>query len=293
MRRTLRHNGAYIVMVLPALALFALFFIAPVGRTVMMSFTDDTNFRPVASFIGLDNYIRAVTDESVVNAIGNSLWYAIASLVLVNALAIPVAVVLNSKLPFRNGFRAIFFSPAVLSVLVVGYLWGFILSSNEYGLINSGLKLIGLPQINWLGDPNIAMWSVILTQLWQWFGYSMVIYLANLQSINPDLYEAAAIDGANGCQRFWSITLPGLMPAIQFSVITGLISGFKIFDIVYALTGGGPGDATETVLTLLYRAFGAGSYGYAAAYGVLFLLVTLIVTAALLAMFRRIEARLS
>ncbi|BDZ64429.1 carbohydrate ABC transporter permease [Agromyces mangrovi Wang et al. 2018] len=293
MRTTLRRNGAYILMVVPAALLFSVFFIFPVARTVAMSFTDDSSFRPETTTVGLENYARALSDDSVLGAIGHSLWYALASLVLVNMLAIPVAVALNARIPFRNGFRAIFFSPAVLSVLVVGYLWGFLLSSNEYGLINSGLALVGIPPVNWLGDPDIAMWSIILTQVWQWFGYSMVIYLANLQAINPDLYEAASIDGASGWQQFWSITLPGLFPAIQFSVVTGLISGFKVFDIVYALTGGGPGDATETVLTLLYRAFGAGTYGYAAAYGVLFLLVTLFVTMTLLALSRRIEARLS
>lgn len=280
-------------MVLPALIIFCVFFLAPVVMTFQMSLTDFNNFSSDSKFIGLGNYTQALQDPTIQRGIGNSLWYAFAVVLLNNIIALPVAVLLNRKMRGRTAFRAIFFSPAVLSILVVGYLWSFILSSNEYGLVNKGLAAVGAEPINWLGDPSNAMWSVILTQVWQWFGYAMVIYLANLQSIPDELYEAASLDGANGLRAFWHVTLPNLLPALQINFITGLISGLKVFDIVYSMTKGGPGYATETVLTLMYGKFSQGRFGYAAAFGIVFLIVTLLISTVMLRIFKKMETRLS
>jgi raffinose/stachyose/melibiose transport system permease protein len=292
MIRRLRRNGPHVAMVAPALIIFFTFFIVPLLLAVKMSLTNQSNYRPTTSFVGLSNYIDAVGDSSILNGVGNSVTYAVAVVLLQNIIALPVAVVLNSKMRGRTAFRAIFFSPAVLSVLVVGYLWSFILSSTDFGLANTLLGYVGLGPVNWLGSPSLALWSVIFTQVWQWFGYSMVIYLANLQSISPELYEAAQIDGAGRLQQFWHVTMPGLLPAIQINVVTGTISGLKVFDVVYAMTGGGPGDATETVLTLMYRKFAEGNYGFAAAFGVLFLIVTLCISGLLLGFFKKMGERL-
>jgi raffinose/stachyose/melibiose transport system permease protein len=181
----------------------------------------------------------------------------------------------------------------VLSVLVVGYLWSFIFSSNDFGLLNTLLRSVGFVNVNWLGDPALALGAIIATQVWQWFGYQMVIYLAALQTINEDLYEAAALDGAGRWRSFLTVTLPGLIPAFQITIVTGLIAGLKVFDIVIAMTNGGPGYATETVLTLMYRKFSEGNYGLGAAFGILFLIVSLLIGGLLLRLFRRLEAKFS
>lgn len=289
----LRANIPYILMVAPAMLVFAVFFIIPVIRTMGLSLTDQSNHSRDVSFIGLENYFEAFTNPQMVAGIQHSLVYAVAVVVLQNLIALPVALLLHSKIPFRGGFRTIFFGPAVLSVLVVGYLWSYIFSSNDYGLLNLLLRGVGADNVNWLGDPNLALGSIIVTQVWQWFGYQMVIYLAALQTINTDLYEAAALDGAGRWRSFLTVTLPGLIPAFQITVVTGLISGLKVFDVVISMTNGGPGFATETVLTLMYRKFSEGNYGLAASFGVLFLIVSLLIGGLLLRLFRKLEAKYS
>ncbi|WP_324013790.1 sugar ABC transporter permease [Microbacterium sp. JZ37] len=292
-RPRLRANAPYILMVAPALAIFAVFFIIPVVRTAVLSLTDQSNHSQDVAFIGLENYVEALTNPQILAGIQHSLLYAVAVVVLQNAIALPVALLLHGRIPFRGGFRTIFFGPAVLSVLVVGYLWSYIFSSNDYGLLNVLLRSVGLSNVNWLGDPDLALGSIIVTQVWQWFGYQMIIYLAALQTINPDLYEAAALDGAGRWRSFRTVTLPGLIPAFQITLVTGLISGLKVFDIVISMTNGGPGFATETVLTLMYRKFSEGNYGLAASFGVLFLIVSLLIGGLLLRLFRRLEAKYS
>ncbi|WP_413353813.1 carbohydrate ABC transporter permease [Microbacterium sp. 1P06AB] len=288
-----RANAPFVLMVAPAMLVFAVFFIIPVIRTAILSLTDQSNFRPDVSFVGLENYAEALTNPQIVAGIQHSLVYAVAVVILQNLIALPIALLLHSKIPFRGGFRTIFFGPAVLSVLVVGYLWSYIFSSNDYGLLNLLLRSIGLENVNWLGDPSLALGSIIATQVWQWFGYQMVIYLAALQTINTDLYEAAALDGAGRWKSFLTVTLPGLIPAFQITIVTGLISGLKVFDVVISMTNGGPGFATETVLTLMYRKFSEGNYGLAASFGILFLIVSLLIGGLLLRVFRKLETRYS
>jgi raffinose/stachyose/melibiose transport system permease protein len=276
-------------MVVPALVIFSI----PVIRTAMLSVTDRSNHSRDVNFIGLDNYAEVLTNPQILAAIQHSLTYAVVVVILQNLIAIPVALLVHSKIPFRGGFRTIFFGPAVLSVLVVGYLWSFIFSSNDFGLLNTLLRSVGFVNVNWLGDPALALGAIIATQVWQWFGYQMVIYLAALQTINEDLYEAAALDGAGRWRSFLTVTLPGLIPAFQITIVTGLIAGLKVFDIVIAMTNGGPGYATETVLTLMYRKFSEGNYGLGAAFGILFLIVSLLIGGLLLRLFRRLEAKFS
>lgn len=289
----LRSNAPYILMTVPALVIFGIFFIIPVVRTAVLSLTDQSNHSRRVSFIGLENYVEALTNPLILAGIQHSLTYAVVVVVLQNLIALPVALLLHSRIPFRGGFRTIFFGPAVLSVLVVGYLWSYIFSSNDFGLLNTVLRGLGMSNVNWLGDPNLALGAIIATQVWQWFGYQMVIYLAALQTINTDLYEAAALDGAGRWRSFRTVTLPGLIPAFQITIVTGLISGLKVFDVVISMTNGGPANATETVLTLMYRKFSEGNYGLAASFGVLFLIVSLLIGSLLLRIFRRLEVKYS
>lgn len=287
-----KSNLPYILMVLPALILFVTFFIIPLIFTGKYSFYNWTNYSPDTFFVGLKNYKGIIGDGDIVIGIKNSLIYAFATVILQSFIALPVAVLLNKKLKGRNIFRAVFFCPAVLSTLVVGYLWKYLLSASDYGFFNQVMTGLGMEKVNFLGDAKIALTAIILTQVWQWFGWSMVIYLGNLQSISDDLYEAASIDGASAWKQFWHITIPGLAPAIKINLINGTIAGLKVFDIIVSMTGGGPAHKTETILTLMFSKFSEGNYGYASAFGMVFLAVSMIVAAIMLGLFGKWERRL-
>ena len=282
----------YVGMVTPALVIFVLFFIVPLLFTAKYSFYNWTNFSSEIRFSGLENYKLLFSNKSLTKGIANTLQYAIINVLLQSLIALPVSVALNSRLKGRNIYRAVYFCPAVLSTLVVGYLWKFLLSNTDYGFINQVLTGLGLSKVNFLGNGKIAMWSIILIEVWQWFGWAMVIYLGNLQSISEDLYEAAEVDGANGWSRFWHVTVPGLAPAIKINLVTGMISGLKVFDIVVSTTNGGPAHQTETILTLMFTKFSDGNYGYASAFGMVFLVVSMALALVLLGLFGCWERRL-
>ena len=286
-------NGApYVFMVLPALIIFVTFFIVPLIYTAKYSFYNWTNFSQEITFNGLENYKSIFEDDILVRSIKNTLIFAIVTVTVQSMISLPVSVFLNSKLRGRNIYRAIFFAPAVLSTLVVGYLWKYLMSSSDYGFINQILTGLGFEKVNFLGDAKIALFAIITISVWQWFGWSMVIYLGSLQSISGDLYEAASVDGANGFQKFWHITIPGLAPAIKINFVTSTISGLKIFDLILSTTNGGPAHQTETILSLMFAKFSEGNYGYAAAFGMIFLVVSMLVAAVMLGLFKKWEDRL-
>lgn len=270
----------FIVFILPALIVYLIFSILPFLYTIFYSFTDYTDMNPInLHFVGMKNYLKVFDTPLMISAIKNSVIYALALTTLQTVLALPLAVVLNKKLKSRNILRAVFFFPAVFSSLIIGYLWNFIMSSSDYGLINNMLHQFGLDTINFF-TANRALFSVILTQAWQWTGWAMVIYLANLQSISPDLYEAAEIDGATGLKKFFYVTLPLMCPSVKIIVVTGLIGGMKVFDIIYSMTSGGPGDATQTVMTVMMKkGISDGFYSTGAAFGVCFFIIVLIISA--------------
>lgn len=282
----------YILMAAPAVAVFVIFFIVPLIFTIRYSFYNWTNFSPDISWNGLDNYKKLFSDTMIFGGIKNSLIYAFFTVILQNLISLPVAVVLNTKFKGRNFFRATFFCPAVLSTLVVGYLWKYILSAGDFGLVNQMLNRLGIDTVNFLGNGKLALASIIFTQVWQWFGWSMVIYLGNLQSIGDDLYEAASIDGATTLRKFWHITIPGLAPAIKTNLVTGIISGLKVFDVILSMTNGGPAHKTDTILSLMFAKFSEGNYGYASSFGIMFLIVSMILSGILLGLFGKWERRL-
>lgn len=282
----------YILMVLPALLIFIIFFILPLLSTAKYSFFTWTNYSSEITFCGMENYEKLFLDKTLFRGIGNTLTYAVLCVLLQSVIALPVSVALNSKLAGRNIFRAIYFCPAVLSTLVVGYLWKYLLSNSDYGFFNQIIVALGFERVNFLGNGKIALYAIILIEVWQWFGWAMVIYLGNLQSISEDLYEAASMDGANGWKKFWNITVPGLAPAIKVNLVTGMISGLKVFDIVISTTNGGPAHQTETILTMMFRKFSDGNYGCASAFGMLFLLVSMLLAAVLLGIFNKWERSL-
>ena len=270
----------FYVFILPAFVVYLLFSIVPFLYTFYYSFTDYTDMNPVnLSFVGLKNYIKVFNTPLMITAIKNSVLYAIMLTSLQTILALPLAVLLDKKLKTRNLLRAVFFFPAVFSSLIIGYLWNFIMSSSDYGLINNLLHQLGFGTFNFF-TADRALFSVILTQAWQWTGWAMVIYLANLQSISPDLYEAADIDGAGGIKKFFYVTLPLMCPSVKIIVVTGLIGGMKVFDIIYSMTSGGPGNATETVMTVMMKkGISDGFYSTGSAFGVCFFAIVLVISA--------------
>lgn len=280
-RRQAGTLGKYFyVFILPAFIVYLLFSIVPFLYTFYYSFTDYTDMNPVnLSFVGLKNYIKVFNTPLMMTAIKNSVIYAIMLTSLQTILALPLAVLLDKKLKTRNLLRAVFFFPAVFSSLIIGYLWNFIMSSSDYGLINNLLHQLGFGTFNFF-TANRALFSVILTQAWQWTGWAMVIYLANLQSISPDLYEAADIDGAGGIKKFFYVTLPLMCPSVKIIVVTVLIGGMKVFDIIYSMTSGGPGNATETVMTVMMKkGISDGFYSTGSAFGVCFFAIVLVISA--------------
>ena len=270
----------FVIFILPALIIYLLFSITPFLYTIYYSFTDYTDMNPInLHFVGLMNYIKVLQTPVMLAAIKNSVIYAILLTGFQTLLGLPLAFVLNQKLKSRNLLRAVFFFPAVFSSLIIGYLWNFIMSSSDFGLINNILHQLGLGTLNFFTSKN-ALYSVILTQIWQWTGWAMVIFLANLQSISPDLYEAAEIDGANGLKKFMYVTLPLMCPSVKIVIVTGLIGGMKVFDIIYSMTSGGPGDATQTVMTVMMKkGISEGFYSTGSAFGVCFFIIVLAISA--------------
>ena len=270
----------FVIFILPALIIYLLISITPFLYTIYYSFTDYTDMNPInLHFVGLKNYIKVLQTPVMLAAIKNSVIYAILLTGFQTLLGLPLAFVLNQKLKSRNLLRAVFFFPAVFSSLIIGYLWNFIMSSSDFGLINNILHQLGLGTLNFFTSKN-ALYSVILTQIWQWTGWAMVIFLANLQSISPDLYEAAEIDGANGLKKFMYVTLPLMCPSVKIVIVTGLIGGMKVFDIIYSMTAGGPGDATQTVMTVMMKkGISEGFYSTGSAFGVCFFIIVLAISA--------------
>jgi raffinose/stachyose/melibiose transport system permease protein len=283
------------IMLLPALVLYLIFCFYPFLTTFFYSITDYTNIHLTnLNFVGLSNFKDVFNNDLLLASIKNSIIYAILMTVFQTVFAIPLAIFLDRNLKTKNLLRVVFFMPAVFSSLIVGFLWNYMMSSSDVGLINHFLHSLGIPTVNFLGDSRLALYSVVITQLWQWTGWAMVIYLANLQSIPRDFYEAAEIDGANSWQSFWKITLPMLNPSVSVVAVTAMVGGLKVFDIIYALTQGGPGYSTETIMTaMIKKAFTDGNYAVGSAFGVVFFGIVMIISIVMMKLLGKWEAKLN
>lgn len=274
-----KKDRIYFLMILPALVGFIILYIVPTMMSFLYSLTNWSVYNANIRFIGLENFRKVFTDEKTVAALQHSIKYALMITIIQNICAIMLAVLLNRKSKIANFVKSVTFLPAVLSIMVVGYLFQYIMTSADGGLLNTIILFCGGESVNWLGNNKLALYSVLITQVWQWTGWSMVIYIANLKSIDSTLYEAADIDGANGRQKFFSVTLPLLYPAVSFNVLMSLIGGMKMFDAVFVMTKGGPGYATETIMTTLIReGFNSGRTAYACAFAVIFFILVFIMT---------------
>jgi raffinose/stachyose/melibiose transport system permease protein len=275
---------------LPALILYAFVVLIPSGRGVYYAFTDWDGLDPHFAVVGLGNFGELLQDPDALRAIKHTLLIAVAITIIQNGFGLLLALGVNSVIKSRNVLRVFLFAPAVITPIVTAYLWRNLLGPD--GAVNSVLGAVGLGawQHNWLGEPNLALWSIVGVIVWQFAGYSMVIFLAGLQSIPQEIYEAAAIDGAGPVRRFWSVTRPLLAPAFTINLMLSIIGGIKLFDQVWALTGGGPGHATDTLSTLIYKdAFTLGEFGYSIALAVVLTIIVALVSAGQYAVLARRE----
>jgi len=224
-------------------------------------------------FIGLNNYIEVLSNQDFWEALGHNVIYAIATVVGKVGLSLLLAVLLNQQLSGRNIFRTVLFLPVVLSFVAIGVIWTLFFNF-DYGVLNALLGAIGLQGLkhDWLGSADTALGAVIFVDIWKWSGFHLVIYLAGLQSIPRDLYEAARIDGANAWQRFRRITIPLLQPFTAINVLLATLGAFSVFDLIYVMTQGGPFKATNVAMVEIYlQAFQFNRLGYAGAMSIVLL----------------------
>jgi raffinose/stachyose/melibiose transport system permease protein len=275
---------------LPALAVYAFVVLVPTVRGSFYSFTDWDGLSPVQHWVGLDNFRAILDDGAAREAIKNTVLIAVAITIVQNAVGLLLALGLNTQIRSRNVLRVVLFAPAVMTPVVVAFLWQYMYSPQ--GAVNRAFGAVGLHglQKEWLGDPSLALWCVAAVIVWQFAGYSMVIFLAGLQSIPTEVIEAAAVDGAGHFRRFWYVTRPMLAPALTVNLMLSIIGGLKLFDQVWVLTNGGPGTSTETLSTLIYKnAFQFGEFAYSAALALVLTVFVAVVSGAQYRILRRQE----
>ncbi|OEO32071.1 ABC transporter [Devosia insulae DS-56] len=283
--------GAAFVLMLPAIALYALFSLTPILLTIWISFTNSGGFNTEANFVGFDNYLRATEDPIIWQSLGRTFLWLFYHVVLAGGLGLALALAIGRLSRTRVFFRTALFLPHLVSLAVVGVIWANIYDP-FYGLINTALTQWGLAgwAKGWLSDPLLVLFSVNVASSWQGFGLYMLLFIAGLQNIDNTLYEAAEIDGANGWQKLWNVTLPGLSEVMTFVLSLAMINGLKGFATVFVMTNGGPFYASEIITTYIYRlAFQAQDHGLAAVLCILMSVLAITITVA----FNRWRARKS
>jgi len=275
--------------VLPALALYCAILVYPMLAGVGYAFTDWDGLSRSWRYIGLENFERLWSDRQVTSSIRTTLILAGALVVSKMVIGLALALALDSAIKTRNLLRLLFFMPVVLTPVITSFVWKYIFSNQ--GAINTIADAFGVGFLRqgWLGDPELALVCIMVVTAWQTSGLAMVIFLAGLQAIPAELFEAATIDGASRWQRLRLVVLPLLAPVITVNVILALIQGLKFFDQVFVLTGGGPGYATETLSTIIYKtSFIYSEFGYGSAISLVFsVIVGAIVFSATVALRRR------
>lgn len=281
--------------VAPALLVIGAFFFVPVAAAFLLSFTDFDIYAVAsfdnARFTGLANYAALLGDPIFWKALGNTLYFALVGGPLTIAISLGAALLIHARLVrFKGLFRTIYFAPVVTTLVAVAVVWRY-LYHPRFGLLNYSLGLLGINPIDWLGDPRWAMPAIILLAVWKNFGYNMVVFVAGLQSIPEELYEAAELDGAGAWQRFRHVTLPMLGPTFLFVTIITMIGYLQLFAEPYVMTQGGPLQATTSVVLLMYeQGFRWWNMGYAAAIAFVLFLVIFAVTLVQLRFQRRSDA---
>ena len=268
--------GLHTFMAVPAFLLFSLFFIWPLLQGLGMSLTDWDGISE-ANFIGLKNFVDFFKDQRALHDIKTTLLFALGSAPLLNVVGLAYALLMNGKFRGKGVARAIIYLPAVISPLIMGYIWYLLLQPGR-GFLFHAMDLIGLSGLlgNWMDKYGVEMLVLILVNVWQFAGMTMVIYTAGLQSIPDGLYEAAKIDGAGNWARFRYITLPLLLPSIRINIVTNIIGSLSVFDVIMALTDGGPGYNTESLSIYIMRMCYGSKTGYSTAVAIIMFFIILV-----------------
>jgi len=285
-----RKREAWLLLA-PALLILAVVTFAPLIRTVWLSFTDEviTSRPQVVTWIGLENYSWALTDPDFIDALWRTLHFTFASVAIETVIAVAVALFLNLEFPGRNVLRILIFLPWAVPTIANAIMWRLIFHP-EYGALNAALVQLGVMSSyrSWLGDPKIAMDMIVLADVWKNYPLIALVVLAALQTIPGELYDAARVDSANAWQRFRNVTIPGIFAPLVVVVVLRTIESFRVFDIIYVMTRGGPADATKTVSFFVYREYFAYlRAGSGASYAVVVALISALMIVAYFGALKR------
>ena len=274
--------GKFWIAVAPALLLYVAFTVYPMIQVVVASFTDARGFNRPWEFIGLDNFVRIFSgDPILMQAIGNTGIYAFFKIIVQTILAFLIAVLLHRQLLLGNIYRAIFFAPMVISPVAIVFTWSFMYDPTS-GTFNTILRSLGLGNLaqDWLGNYDLALYSVILVDLWSGLGFNIVIFLAGLSTIPTEILEAARVDGARGWNTLRHITIPLIIPAIGLVLVLSINGALRAFDTVYLMTRGGPGNQTQLYMTMVFQeGLVNNNFGYASALAVLVIIILIAIAA--------------
>lgn len=275
----IHRNKAGYLFVMPAFLLFFVFFIYPFTQSIYISLTDWNGINPTKIFVGMENYIRLANDSLMWKSLGHNLIWVVIGTVSPIVIGLILAALLSSKnTRGRTFFRTVYFMPVMLSPVVVGIIWGWVYNP-IYGMLNKVLEKAGLGSFGrgWLGDPNLALYMVLIAAIWCYFGFCLVVLMAGMQNVDAELYDAANIDGANSLQQFFHVTIPQLRSVLTMIIAYTMIGGLNVFDIVYVMTGGGPANSTELIATYTYKqSFQLNSVGYGAALSMVMTILSLV-----------------
>lgn len=280
------------LMYLPALLLLMIFLIYPFAKGMFISFTNWNGYSQTYRIVGMQNYFNMLKDANVLNVIKNTFIYGVGSTVFQNIFGLMLALLVDQKIRGRNFSKVLIYLPAIISGLIMGYIWYYFFQYDG-GVINDILALFGKQPVDWLANGARAVWIITGVNTFQFVGVAMIIFLAGLQNIPTQYYEAAEIDGAAPFKRFIHVTLPLLMPAITISVVDNIIGGLKLFDVIMAMTKGGPGYSSQSLSTMMYNLyFVRQNAGYAAAIGNLMFFMICIISVISLKLLRSREVEM-
>ncbi|MBU3216356.1 sugar ABC transporter permease [Clostridium estertheticum] len=262
---------AFYIMTIPALILFFTFHTLPLIKGIFYSFTDWNGYSDW-KFIGFKNFINVFQDDTIRNAYGFTFKFAILTTIIVNVISLAIAIALNSAIKFKNVLRAIYFLPNILGVLIVGYIFNYVFAQ----LLPQFGTYLNIPILssNILGNPNLAWLGIVFVASWQSIAFSTIIYISGLQTIDQDIYEAGEIDGASKWKTFKKITFPLIAPFFTINMVLSLKNSLMVFDQIIAMTGGGPGNATQSISYVIFHfGFSGGNFAYQSANAVLYFIV--------------------
>jgi ABC-type sugar transport system permease subunit len=292
-RRTWARPSGLAPVALLAIGLYVAFLLYPIASSLLTSLTDRNPLRAESAFVGLDNYRQLFADPRLITSLRFTIVVVIVVTIVSNVAGLGFAILLNRPSAGYRLLRTLIFIPQVLSGVIVAFIWRSILTQN--GLLNTFLRSVGVADqpISWIGTPDLALLSVCVVVSWATIAFATVVYVAALQSVPGELYEAARIDGANARGRFRFVTLPMIAPGMTISIVLCLITTFKLYDVIAVLTGGGPANSTQTTAYYLITvAFTTNRFGYASAIAVFLLVATTVIAYSLTGLLRRREADL-